>query len=581
MRWLALLLALVATLALAGPAGAVLSGENGRIVFVSGREVDDNNARGYLLQVPSNTAGGGTLSSPFTPPASGQFRHPTWSPDRTKIAYANGPGPSGPFDIFVQDLVANTLSQVTPTETPVNLSDDRPAWSPDGTRLAYEHEPAAASTDRHIRVQSALDLSLPVTTTDLTTAGAPFEGKPAWSPDSTLVYFHRNDPSLNVNADVYRKPAAGGAETLVLTDTGNSEAQPSISPDGNRICYTRTSGGFNSSAEVLVASLATLPATGNVVSQDGAAADYNCTWSPDGEMIAYVNGQFSNGRLVMLRADDTSPDPIVLAQDDQADGPDFDGNPDWAPDARPDCPDSTFTTQQDTPVSFSLTCTDTGPLYERSIVSEVAYTNPLNGTLAQDVAGGPFTYMPTESFSGTDSFYLGSFDAFGFGTDAGKITIKVQEAAGGGGIGGGGGGAAAEPLCAGRTATIVGTAVNNRLTGTSGNDVIVGLGGNDTIRGGGGNDVICAGDGNDRVGGGSGNDRAAGGNGDDIVSGDGGRDSLKGDAGNDVIRGGSGRDAMNGGTGSDRLSGGSARDLCRGGGGRDRGTRCERRSSIP
>src|SRR5688572_3164679 len=93
-------LAIVASLWASAPVGAVLAGENGRIVFVSGRSAGDAAALIYLLPVPSNTTGGGTLSAPVTP-AGGQYRHPTWSPDRTKIAYANGT--AGNFEIFVQD----------------------------------------------------------------------------------------------------------------------------------------------------------------------------------------------------------------------------------------------------------------------------------------------------------------------------------------------------------------------------------------------------------------------------------------------------------------------------------------------
>ena len=104
----------------------------------------------YLLPVPSNTSGGGTLSPPVTPPG-GQYRHPTWSPDRTKIAYANGSAGEA-FDIFVQDIAAGTgPQQLTRRGAGDNLSEDRPAWSPDGTRLAWEHQPTAGSTDRHIR----------------------------------------------------------------------------------------------------------------------------------------------------------------------------------------------------------------------------------------------------------------------------------------------------------------------------------------------------------------------------------------------------------------------------------------------
>lgn len=140
---------MVLTGLLPAPAQAVLAGENGRIVMVSGRPPEtDATARLYLLPVPSNSVGGGTLSPPIVP-AGGQYRHPSWSPDRSKIVFANGAG--GIYDLFVIDLVAGTGPvQITPTEGAGanNLSADRPAWSPDGSTIAYEHQPSPGSTDR-------------------------------------------------------------------------------------------------------------------------------------------------------------------------------------------------------------------------------------------------------------------------------------------------------------------------------------------------------------------------------------------------------------------------------------------------
>jgi uncharacterized delta-60 repeat protein len=139
---------------------------------------------------------------------------------------------------------------------------------------------------------------------------------------------------------------------------------------------------------------------------------------------------------------------------------------------------------------------------------------------------------------------------------------------GGGGPGGGPGGGV--PRCAGKRATIVGTARKDRLKGTRRADVIVALGGADTIAGGSGNDVICAGAGNDRLAGGAGNDRLDGGA---------GSDRLTGEAGRDILAGGAGNDKLGGGDGKDKLSGGGGRDQCAGGGGRDSAS-CERRKSL-
>lgn len=512
--------AAISLVATASPAVADQPGENGRIVFLSGRAPQtDATARLYLLPVPGS-GGGGTLSGPIVP-AGFQYRHPSWSPDRTKIVFAYGDNAGGVYDIFVLDLTDGSGPvQISPTESPVNLSADRPTWSPDGTTIVYEQQTAAGSADRFLRRQSTSDLVPPINPagiSDLTAPGAPFEGKPAWSPDSSTVYFHRNDPSTVANSDIYRMPAGGGTQTLAITDSGISEAQPAISPDGNQICYTTANGGFNSSTDVLVATLnPSAPVTGQVVSKSATLGDYNCTWSPDGTLIAYVNGIFGTGRLVMVRADNTSPFEIELAE-----APGFDGNPDWAPDGRPDCPDTTVITTPGTPVTFSVTCTDTGPEYERSLVKEFSDTEPANGSLEQDLAGDPFTYVPDQGFEGTDTFDVNSFDELGFGTDRGTVTIRVIPAA--------------LLRCGGKMATIIGSTGKDVLKGTSGKDVIVGLGGRDTIKSRDGKDIVCGGPGRDLLDGGT------------------KRDRLFGGPGKDILRGGTGRDTCVGGPGVDRL----------------------------
>jgi Ca2+-binding RTX toxin-like protein len=120
------------------------------------------------------------------------------------------------------------------------------------------------------------------------------------------------------------------------------------------------------------------------------------------------------------------------------------------------------------------------------------------------------------------------------------------------------------PTCAGKVATMVGTAGNDTITGTSGNDVIVGLGGNDTIYGSGGDDIICGGYGADRLYGGAGSDPLFGGAGDDWLAGGNGQDAFTssatideyyGEDGDDTLIGSGGVDFMSGGGGTDTLLG--------------------------
>ncbi len=575
-------LAVAALGALAAPAVAVLSGENGRIVFTSGREAGDSQSKLYLLPVPSST-GGGSISRAFDIFEFGQYRHPTWSPDRTKIAYARGTATGDPttenFDIFIYDLIAKTETPITVTSD--SLSADRPAWSPDGTRIAYEHQPTDASAERDIRVQTLAGLPAPL---DLT-SGPPIEHKAAWSPDSQTIYYGFLRALPNPDFDIVSEPAGGGAVSQVLNAIGFDEYQPSISPDGTKMCFTlQSTPASTSTADVYVTALPTGGAFTTIGAEVGIG-EYNCTWSPDGQMIAYVIGVFGTGGLNMERADGTSLSPIELTN---AAGV-FDGNPDWAPDARPLCPDSTATTRVNTPVTITVTCTDTGPAYEQTEVREFKKSDPANGTVTQEFAGDPFVYTPKQGFSGTDSFTISSFDELGFGGDDGTVTVTVPPTQG-------------QPpvivLCGEKNATIVGTTGNDTLNGTPGADVIAGLGGNDTIRGARGNDIVCGGSGIDRVGGGagrdvvsggsgndrasgdSGNDRVSGGAGNDRVSGGSGNDRLSGNAGRDTLLGGIGRDSLSGGSGRDRLDGGANQDVCSGGASTDSGNRCERSSGL-
>jgi hypothetical protein len=417
-------------LALAAPANATpLPGENGRIVLTSYQNFGQARAELFLLPVPFST-GGGTLSPPIATSATERHRHPTWSPDRTKIAYSRGVSAANTYDIFVQDLTepVGAGNPVNITQSP-GSNDDRPAWAPDGTHIAFERDNGVPA-DRDIVVS----LTSGGGQTNITNTAGAIEGKPAWNPTSSTIYYEKgNAQNPAVNTDIVKRSISFpggtptvGAETLAVADDANHpEIQPSISPNGDKICYGTGYPG-SPTTDIKVAALTGAPASGSKVSMSTTA--YYCTWSPDNTMVAYTAGAGSAGDLVMVSADGSSSFEIPLAT-----GADIQTNADWAPDGRPDCPNLAIETTIGEPVSIPVACDDTGPEYERSDVREFITEEPQNGTADQELAGDPVTYTPNPDFVGVDTFEIGSFDEFGFGSDRGTVVVTVKDEPGGGG----------------------------------------------------------------------------------------------------------------------------------------------------
>ena len=92
------------------------------------------------------------------------------------------------------------------------------------------------------------------------TTGPPREFKPAWSPDSQFIYYAKDNPSPQF-LDIVKRPSTGGAEIPVQAASGIDEYQPSISPDGTKMCFTlQTTPGNSNTSNIYVTD-----AQGNVV----------------------------------------------------------------------------------------------------------------------------------------------------------------------------------------------------------------------------------------------------------------------------------------------------------------------------
>ena len=107
-------------------------------------------------------------------------RHPTWSPDGEKIAFAFGLGRfrDDVSDIFVMDADGKNRVNLTEGENRVNSAPD---WSPDGERIAFASN---RGRQTHIFVMDADGTNMVNLTQDLNIAHSP-----DWSPDGEKIVF--------------------------------------------------------------------------------------------------------------------------------------------------------------------------------------------------------------------------------------------------------------------------------------------------------------------------------------------------------------------------------------------------------
>jgi Tol biopolymer transport system component len=292
---------------------ATFPGDNGKIAFVSGRDGGNPEADVYILDSIDDTTPTKLTS------ASGQHRHPSWSPDGTKITYALWAGGGTVWDIWIHDLATNTSTNLTNSPS---IKEDNPSWSPDGTRIAFDSEVSPGSGQTDILITN-LETGA---TSNLTDSSDLVESRPAWSPDGKWIYYSRRGTASGSDDDIYRELSNDGGTPDSVVSTPEAEYQVAVSPNGQRICWTQGPYG-SATAQVYVRNVDGSGGSSTPLSDGNPLGAYNCAWSPDGIKIAYALGIFGGAALVVEDANSVLIPPVVVTD---ATGV-FDGNPDWAP----------------------------------------------------------------------------------------------------------------------------------------------------------------------------------------------------------------------------------------------------------
>ena len=279
--------ALLAGAFLAGCAGGSSDSQEGAIAFTVSRggfgeiwimDSDGNNAKQLTEPGSADTDASGN-------------RSPAWSPDGTLVAYV-GTGDAVEEDPRDQEIYVMQADGTEPRRlTNDRVPDSTPAWSPDGERIAFSTS-GPLGGGGVIVVMSADGQERAEVTRLPDTRNVVVDSQPTWSPDGSLLAFTRSTYDLagESRTDIYTIAPTGVDERLLVEDA----AEPAWSPDGERIAFTTVRDLFgltcfhecSAAREIYVAA-----ADGTELRRltESEAADVFPAWSPDGERIAFTS----------------------------------------------------------------------------------------------------------------------------------------------------------------------------------------------------------------------------------------------------------------------------------------------------
>jgi hypothetical protein len=295
----------ISAVLVAGPAGAVVPDDNGKIAF-------GHNGRLWAID------GDGADAVPLiSEQSAASYDWPAWAPDGTRLAV-------GRFDLGRTDIWTVSADGSGVNVTGLHGTDNlEPSWSPDGSRVAFvsRSSPSARADIWRMAPDGSQLVNL---------ANSPTieESGPDWSPDGTKIAFGASMTSGTsvLRPDVWVMNADGSSPINLTNSPGTVDRTPAWSPDGSRIAFSRDSSIWVMNSDG--ANPIRLSPVGQV---EGDPA-----WSPDGRQIAFIEfgiggGEADSNALAVMNADGSNRRRLFTSAPGEATGEFHNSSPSWQP----------------------------------------------------------------------------------------------------------------------------------------------------------------------------------------------------------------------------------------------------------
>lgn len=175
-------------------------------------------------------------------------------------AGATNPGPNGRIaffrwgdDGFAQVWTSNPDLTAEVQLTTGEANSGWPAWAPDASRIAFDSDRSDPDPGDGVPINDVFTMRPDGSDVRKLTDSVGFSGDPAYSPDGSLVAFDTNRgatsgdpgwPAASPDLSIFVINTDGtGMRRVTTPPSGASDTEPSFSPDGTRIVFTRFQGG--------------------------------------------------------------------------------------------------------------------------------------------------------------------------------------------------------------------------------------------------------------------------------------------------------------------------------------------------